>query len=427
MRVKAAIRGRTPQKERFLTGTFDMQIQPVLAALRRHRLATILIAMEIALACAVLCNACFLIASRIQMTHVDSGVDESSLATIKLTGYDEAKASDLNARVTSGLREIPGMQSVSVINEVPFGETAGNAGITLDSTGQKFAGVVDFYVAGPGNFEALGLQLISGRAPRADDFQPMKAFLPSSANVIVSRSLAEHLWPDTDPLGKEFWCGDFHFRVTGVVAHLARPSAGEGGPGTIEWSVFTPAQPGANLSGVYLLRADPAQLPRVLRDARAAIAKLAPDAVVEQQASQTIGDLRQVYFRQDRIMAGMLLGVIVALLLVTALGIVGLASFWVQQRRRQIGIRRALGATRGDILRYFQTENFLIVSGGIVLGMALAFALNLTLMKFYELPRLPFYYLPIGALALWLLGQIAVLGPALRAAAVSPVVATRSI
>jgi putative ABC transport system permease protein len=383
MRVKAAIRGRTPQKERFLTGTFDMQIQPVLAALRRHRLATILIAMEIALACAVLCNACFLIASRIQMTHVDSGVDESSLATIKLTGYDEAKASDLNARVTSGLREIPGMQSVSVINEVPFGETAGNAGITLDSTGQKFAGVVDFYVAGPGNFEALGLHLISGRAPRADDFQPMKAFLPSSANVIVSRSLAEHLWPDTDPLGKEFWCGDFHFRVTGVVAHLARPSAGEGGPGTIEWSVFTPAQPGANLSGVYLLRADPAQLPRVLRDARAAIAKLAPDAVVEQQASQTI---------------------------------------------RQIGIRRAIGATRGDILRYFQTENFLIVTSGIALGMLLAYALNLLLMTQYELPRLPLYYLPAGALILWgLIGQLAVLGPALRAAAVPPVVATRSV
>ena len=118
---------------------------------------------------------------------------------------------------------------------------------------------------------------------------------------------------------------------------------------------------------------------------------------------------------------------IAALLLVTALGIIGLASFWVQQRRRQIGIRRALGATRGDILRYFQTENFLIVTGGIVLGMALAFGLNLMLMKLYELPRLPLYYLPIGALVLWGLGQLAVLAPALRAAAVPPVVATRSV
>jgi putative ABC transport system permease protein len=404
-----------------------MQIQPILAALRRHRLASMLIALEIALACAVLCNAWFLIANRLQLTRVNSGVDESSLAVLTLTGYDAGNAADLNARVPSGLRAIPGLQSVSVINAVPFGDHAGTAGITLDAAGQKSAGVVDFYLAGPGSFEALGLQLVAGRAPQADDYQPMSSFLPQNADVLVSRALAGHLWPGADPLGKEFWCGQFHFRVAGVVAHLARPSGGEGGPSTIEWSVFVPTQPGTNLAGVYLLRATPAELPRVLRDARAAIARIAPDAVVDSKASQTISDLRQGYFRQDRTMAGMLLGVITALLLVTALGIVGLASFWVQQRRRQIGIRRALGATRGDILHYFQTENFLIVSGGIVLGMALAYALNLALMTHYELPRLPLYYLPIGALVLWGLGQLAVLGPALRAAAVPPVVATRSV
>ena len=126
-------------------------------------------------------------------------------------------------------------------------------------------------------------------------------------------------------------------------------------------------------------------------------------------------------------MAGMLVGVIVALLTVTALGIVGLASFWVAQRRRMIGVRRALGATRRDILRYFQTENFLLATLGIALGMVLAYGINLFLMLHYELPRLPAVYFPVGAVALWLIGQVAVLGPALRAAAVPPVVATRSV
>jgi putative ABC transport system permease protein len=140
-----------------------------------------------------------------------------------------------------------------------------------------------------------------------------------------------------------------------------------------------------------------------------------------------LGELRHEIFRADRVMAGILVGVIAALLLVTALGIVGLASFWVQQRTRSIGIRRAIGATRGDILRYFQTENFLIIGGGIVLGMALAFVLNRVLMTQYELPQLPLFYLPVGALVLWLLGQLAVLGPARRAARVPPVVATRSV
>ncbi|KZC21302.1 MULTISPECIES: ABC transporter permease [Rhodanobacter] len=404
-----------------------MQIQPVLAALRKHRLATMLIALEIALACAVLCNACFLIVSRVQQTQVNSGVDENALAALKLTGYDPARGVDLNARVLSGLAKLPGVQSVSAINQVPFGDHAGTAGITTDPEGKRFGGVVDFYVGGRGSFEALGVRVVAGRLPQADDYKPVDFFVPDDSVVWVTRALAEHLWPGADPLGKEFWTGKFHFRVAGVLAHLVRPYGGEGGPGTIEWSVYVPAQPAANLAAVYLLRADPAQLPRVLRDARAAIATVAPDAVLDSKASQTIGSLRENYFRQDRVMAGILVGVIAALLLVTALGIVGLASFWVQQRRRQIGVRRALGATRGDILRYFQTENFLIVSGGIVLGMALAFVLNVVLMQHYELPRLPMYYLPISALALWALGQLAVLGPALRAAAVPPVVATRSV
>ena len=126
-------------------------------------------------------------------------------------------------------------------------------------------------------------------------------------------------------------------------------------------------------------------------------------------------------------MAWLLGAVCVALMVVTALGIVGLASFWVQQRTKQIGVRRALGATRSQILRYFQTENFLLATIGIVLGMLGAFGLNQLLMTYYELPRLPAMYLPIGAVALWLLGQIAVYGPAKRAAAVPPAVATRSV
>ena len=111
---------------------------------------------------------------------------------------------------------------------------------------------------------------------------------------------------------------------------------------------------------------------------------------------------------------------------VTAFGVLGLASFWVQQRTKQIGIRRALGATRGNILRYFQVENFMLSSAGIVLGLLLAYGLNLLLMHYYELPRLPLAYLPVAALLLWLLGQLAVLGPARRAASIPPAVATRS-
>ncbi|RAN79960.1 hypothetical protein B5P43_12110 [Bacillus sp. SRB_336] len=405
-----------------------MQIRPILAALRRHRLATLLIAMEIALACAVLCNACFLVVQRWKLIQTPSGVDENSLAVLTVNGFEPTQAADVNARMLVGLRAIPGMQAVALVNQVPFGPQAGAAGVSRDPGSFKNKiGVVDFVLGDAGAFQALGLKLVEGRMPQTDDYRPATNFAPTDAQVLVSRALAEHAWPGESPIGKEFWCDKLHFRVMGVVDHLARAHPREWGAEAAEWTVFTPTLPGGSLAGTYLLRASPADLPRVLRGARDAVAKIAPDVVLDQENSQTITDLRTDYFKSDRIMIDLLIGVIVTMLGVTALGIVGLASFWVQQRRRQIGVRRALGATRGDILRYFQTENFLIVTGGILLGVLLAFALNIALMTHYELPRLPLYYLPIGALALWGLGQLAVLGPALRAAAVPPVVATRSV
>lgn len=402
-----------------------MDFAPILAALRRHRLATALIALEIALACAVLCNACFLIVGQLHALHVDSGVNEASLAQISL-GCDGCKGVDLNARVTRALRGISGVTSVAVVNAVPFGQPAGYAGINLDR--QHYLAVPHFYVGGPGAAETLGLQLVAGRAFQAEDFQVAENWLPPDTSVWITRAFAARLWPGQDPLGKEFWSDQHHFRVIGVMAHLTPPDPGGGhGDSAGEWSVFVPVIPGDALNGIYALRATPADLPRVLREARDAAQRAAPEAVLDLHQSRPVQELRADFFRQTRIMVGMLAGVIVALLLVTSLGIVGLASFWVQQRQKQIGIRRAIGATRGDILRYFQAENFLIVSVGIAIGTVMTFALNLILMKFYEVPRLPLYYLPVGALALWALGQLAVLAPALRAARVPPVVATRSV
>jgi putative ABC transport system permease protein len=126
-------------------------------------------------------------------------------------------------------------------------------------------------------------------------------------------------------------------------------------------------------------------------------------------------------------MAIILGAVIFALLAVTALGIVGMASFWVAQRTRQIGTRRALGATRFDILRYFLTENFLITTLGVLVGSVLTYAFNYWLITNYQAQRMPVVYLVGGIVTLWLLGQIAVFGPARRASTVPPAVATRSV
>jgi putative ABC transport system permease protein len=136
---------------------------------------------------------------------------------------------------------------------------------------------------------------------------------------------------------------------------------------------------------------------------------------------------RDHIYGDDRAMAVVLLVVIALILAITALGIVALASFSVSQRTRQIGTRRALGARRRDIVSYFMTENSLITLFGVVLGSALAVGLNYWLVDLYSLPPIAWYYLPLGILCLWGLGLLAVLGPALRAAAISPAIATRNV
>ena len=118
--------------------------------------------------------------------------------------------------------------------------------------------------------------------------------------------------------------------------------------------------------------------------------------------------------------------VTVLLLLVTASGIVGMATLWVNQRRKQIGVRRALGARKLDVLRYFITENVLITTGGVAAGLVMAVGLNQLLVSQLELTKLPIGYLAVGSVVLWLVGIAAVYAPAWRASGISPAIATRS-
>jgi putative ABC transport system permease protein len=142
---------------------------------------------------------------------------------------------------------------------------------------------------------------------------------------------------------------------------------------------------------------------------------------------QRFSEVRAKAYARDRGMA-ILMGVVcVVLLAITAAGIVGLTSFWVGQRRKQIGVRRALGATHHDILSYFLTENLLISLAGVIIGALLAVGMNMWMVSHFEMARLSLTYVAAGVVVLLLLGQAAVLAPALRAARVPPVEATRSV
>jgi putative ABC transport system permease protein len=141
----------------------------------------------------------------------------------------------------------------------------------------------------------------------------------------------------------------------------------------------------------------------------------------------TMDETRERSYLADGSMIKMLAFVIALLTLITALGIVGLASFSVNRRTKQIGTRRALGAPRGAILRYFMTENLMISLVGVLLGGALAVGLNMWMVEAFSLTRINAWLLPTAMLTLCLVGQLAVFGPARKAASVPPAVATRTV
>jgi len=210
--------------------------------------------------------------------------------------------------------------------------------------------------------------------------------------------------------------------IIGIVERLQQPWMSSD---TVEYSTFVPVYMPYSNSTRYLVRAEAGRRDEVMKAVEVKLLEANPSRIIGKL--RTIENTRKEAYADDRAMAIILSTVIFCLLTITALGIVGMASFWVAQRTKQIGTRRALGATRTDILRYFQTENFIITTMGLIAGGILAYAFSLWLMRTYQSPRLPWYYVPVGFLCLWALGQLAVLGPALRASRVSPAVATRSV
>lgn len=403
-----------------------VSLPPIVASLTRHKLTALLLMLQVSFTFAIVCNVAFMIVDRVQQLRQPSGVAENELVSIDSTDLDE-NAQPLVRHDTdlAALRTIAGVKSAAAVDALPFNHHDWSNGIALVRDGHAPA-VASTFNGTPGELATLGLHLVAGRDFFPNEYVPLGSAhdwsgIDQVPVAIVTRALAEKLFPGQNPLGKAIYPDEKPVRIVGVIDHLLRPQAHESTDN--DYVTLFPMLPDAN-DVTYVLRTDPQDRERILKQAADVLNHLHANRILRH--AQTFEQLRADFFHRNRTMIALLVAAAVGLLIVTALGIAGLASFWVQQRRRSIGIRRAVGATRGDVLRYFQLENFLIVSTGVALGALLAYGLNMLLMQQYEQPRLPMLYPAIGAFALWLLGQLAVLGPALRAASVPPVVATRA-
>lgn len=413
-----------------LTRTF-MQLSPIVAALGRHKVATALIVLQVALTLAVASNALFIVATRIVHLSRPTSTDEADLFVIRNGWKLGQHAAQINANIRADLdtlRDVAGVRDAFSSQGYPLAGFKDDIILRLKlKPDQKAHGqLVTFFASDEHTIDTLGTPLVAGRNFRADE---VTAISPndkmSPATIIVTRSLADKLFPEGLALGKTVYLPDGPAAIIGILASLQGPlvhsSPLDG------YTVLVPTYY-LDPEGVdYLVRTDSTAMKPVITATLKALQKRSDVRIIDpKQGVVTMAQARERAYAEDHSVALLMSILSGLLLLATAGGIVGLSSFWVSQRRKQIGIRRSLGATTGDILGYFHTENFLIVSGGIVLGVLFSFGANLGLMHVYELPRMPLYVPLLGALLLWLLGQLAVWGPARYAAKVPPVVAIRT-
>jgi len=404
-----------------------METGPILRALMHNKTSFVLIALQIAVTMAIMVNAIGIIQERSTQMARSSGVDESNIFYLTSVvfnadaNYEVQISEDLDA-----IRNFPGVRNAVLTNTVPLQGGGWSSGLQLepgvDITG---TGVAMYFVDEQG-IDTFGVNLIAGRNFDANEINwhdyETNAWPPLA---IVSVGTAEELFPDEPAeaiIGKTVYVNsDEPVTIVGLLETLQAPWNSWSG---VERSMLVPVKRGSSAAR-YVVRAEPGYRDEIIPQIEEMLAASGSDRLI--RGIMTMEDIRKRSYLGDAAMVKLLTFIVVLLTAITGLGIVGLASFSVARRTKQIGTRRALGATKPAILRYFMLENFIISSTGVVAGAILAIGLNMWMVEAFNLQRIAWYLIPAAMVTLWIVGQLAVFGPARRATNVPPALATRSV
>jgi putative ABC transport system permease protein len=401
-----------------------MEIRPIFSALLRNRAGALLVALQIAITLAIVVNAVYLTQQRVSQISRDSGLDDQNIFTFSAQGFE--KGFNFQAMVRDDmalLRQMPGIVDSTPISQVPLSGGGSSTGYYSLPDKKGVESPANYFRVDDHGANALGVKLSAGKT-----FDPTMVELRDNEEqgqppfAIVSKAFGEALFPGEKILvGKDFYDDQSKpLRIVGVIEHMHGS--------WVSWDkldriVLIPRITGPNVR--YLVRAEPGQIDRMMTAVDTALRKRDPNRVIGKM--RKMSDHKQSSYSGDMLMAITLTVVTGLVLVFSALGIFGLATFNVNNRTRQIGTRRAVGARRIDIVRYFMTENWMVTTLGVVVGCVLALAAGYWLSTQYQMKRLDLYYLLGGVLGLWAVGQLAAWQPSLRAAKVSPAMATRNV
>jgi predicted permease len=395
----------------------------------------LLVAAQIGFAFALLMGAGLLLASFRLLLEVDPGFNSNGVVTASValprSRYPKAELMrDFMNRALPAVRAIPGVSIAGATDAIPLGGNHDDSVILAEGyqmkPGESLVSPLSISVT-PGYFEALGIHMARGRS--FDDHDNETA----SRVVIVDELLAQHFWPDRDPIGRRMYMPgdskdllkiDEHtvwITVVGVARTLRYENLDGSGAPVGAYYFPNSQQPAGGFTFALKTAADQGS---VIRALRAEISRLDPDlAVFDVHSMSERIDLSLSSRRTSMFLANAFGGV--ALFLAT-LGIYGVLAYLVARRTREIGIRVALGSTRAGILKLVLREGFRLVAIGLVLGVAGAISLEKAVAsEIYGVRPLDPLVLASVTAALVIVALAACAVPARRAMRVDPLVALR--
>lgn len=325
----------------------------------------------------------------------------------RLLGYSPEQAQSYLRKVLERLRAVPGVESFSFVG----------TGVALRGLDEEVAlpGVekggiqVGYIEVGPRYFETIGTPLLKGReflARDGTDAPPV---------AIVSRALANLCWPGSDPLGRPVRIGGQERTVVGIVADAGLQSRAEG---VLPFAFVPFWQNPASVDARLQVRVagDPATfLPTLIREIHQADPQV-PITETLPLATQIAGEFRTLRMSSAAVSYAALVAV-----LLSTLGLYGSLSLAVARRRREIGIRMAIGASSRSILRLFQGQGLKLVGCGVLFGLLLAVpGTRLLRHLLYGSPAADIYAFLFAAAVLIGVGILASHLPALRASRIAP-------
>jgi predicted permease len=389
---------------------------------RRNRVRRLLVVSEIALATMLLLGAGLMLKSFRLLRNVDPGFRAENVLTVQISlqakKYLEGRQSAAFFReVLQRTETLPGVEAAGAVNNLPLGGGGMNGDFQIEGQAPFPQGqepLTEKYIASSGYAKAMGIRLLKGRFISEQDTAE------SPAVIVINEAMARRFWPEADPLGQRVsWGGDNWRTVVGVVGDVKNEKL-ETSPGFQSYVPYTQT-PSAGMTIVVRAAANPQQLATGIRGQVLAVDREQPVfniKLLESIVADSVGGQR---------LTTTLLSIFGALALVlAAVGIYGVLSFNVAQRTHEIGIRMALGAQTGDILKMVLGHGIRLTLVGICLGLVAAFALTRLMSSLlYGVTATDPWTFAAASLLLALVALLATVIPAHRATKVDPMEALR--